>query len=88
MKVNMHGIKIKGLRKASGHTENYTDRNMYDELFFDRSTGDVWAVFHCSIGHNWWTEYHDPDIIKIGSTVRHLTMQEIADMVYDAMASA
>ena len=88
MKINTHGIKIKGLRKASGYTENYTNPCMYIEIFYDRNTGDVWCVTHCSLGHNWWTQYHDPDIIKIGCTVRHLTMQAIADMIYDAVVNA
>lgn len=83
--INTHGINIKGLRKASGKTMNYIDPTYYDEIFFDRSTGEVWTEFHASLGHNEWTEFHDPDVVKVGSTDRHLTMQEIADMIADAV---
>ncbi len=81
-KVNNHGLNIKGLKKASGCTENfglYSDR--YVEIFYDRSTGEVWGNFQCSLGQNSWTEYHDSDVVKICNTSRHMTMQEIADEI-------
>lgn len=79
-KVNTHGLKMVGLKMASGNT-GCTTPNAYDELFYNRSTGEVWTVFQCSIGHNSWTVYHDPSIIKIGETSEHMTMQEIADLI-------
>lgn len=82
-KIDKHGLKIVGLRKASGNTENYSIRSgNYDEIFYDRSTGEVWTIFQSCYGHNTWTVYHDRDIIKICETEQHLTMQEIADIIY------
>ena len=84
-KINMHNLPLRGIRKASGNTINYTDPAKYDEIFYNRRTGEVWTVYQYDLAHNWWTEYHDPDIIKIGETSRHLTMQEIADLIYEKM---
>lgn len=84
-KVNTYGLKINGLKAASGETRNYSDRALYDELFYDRATGEVWTVFQCSLGCNSWTVYHSPNVIKICNTARHMTMQEIADAIYEAV---
>ena len=82
-KVNTYGLSIKGLKKASGCTEDYGSYSgRYVEIFFDRSTGEVWGNFQCSLGQNTWTEYHDPAVLKICNTSRHMTMQEIADEIH------
>lgn len=82
-KVNTHGLKIKGLRSACGDTCNYGDYdNRYHELFYDRSTGEVWTVFRYG---NSWTEYHDKNVIKVCNTQHHMTMQEIADAIQQAL---
>lgn len=82
-KVNTYGLPIKGLKKASGYTEDYGSYSgRYVEIFYDRSTGEVWGNFHYSLGQNSWTEYHDPAVVKICNTNRHMTMQEIADEVH------
>ena len=81
-KVNKHGLKMVGLRKAAASTGDYgVYSSMYDELFYNVKTGEVWTVFQCSLGWNSWTEYHDPNIVKICNTSRHMTMQEIADEI-------
>lgn len=83
MKTNTYGMKMTGLKKASGETKNYgyySDK--YVELFYDRGTGEVWTVFQCSLGHNFWTQYHDPEIIKICNASEHMTMQQIADAIH------
>lgn len=79
-KVNKHGMKMVGLKKASGSTEDY---DWYDgrfhEIFYDKKTGEVWAKFQYSDS---WTVYHDENIVKICNTTKHLTMQRIADLIY------
>lgn len=85
-KVNTYGLKIIGLKNASGNTEDYSfSSGMYDEIFYNVETGEVWTVFHCSIGRNSWTEYHNPNIRRICFTDKHMTMQEIADAIHDKM---
>ena len=78
MAINTYGLTIKGLKKASGETVNWT-RGCCTEIFYDRDTGEVWTVDQVS--ENSWTEYRNPSIIKICTTSRHMTMQEIADAI-------
>ena len=82
MKTNTHGRKISGLKKASGATQDYGHfSGHYVEIFYDRSTGEVWTREQYSLGQNTWTEYADPAIVKICNTSRHMTMQEIMDAI-------
>lgn len=84
--INTYGLKIKGLKKASGNTMNYGSySDKYDEVFYDRKTGEVWTVFQCSLGHNSWTVYHDPNVIKVCNASRHMTMQALADAIHEAI---
>lgn len=85
-KLNTHGLKMVGLKKASGNTCNYGYYSgKYDEIFYDRSSGEVWTVYQYSLGQNSWTEHHDPDIIKICNASDHMTMQEIADAIAETI---
>ena len=85
--INTYGLKIKGLKKVSGNTLNYGYYSgFYNEVFYDRATGEVWTVFQYSLGQNTWTKYHDPNVIKICNASNHMTMQEIADCIYDRIA--
>lgn len=87
-KINKHGLKMHGLRAASGDTENYGYYSgQYVQVSYDRSTGDVLTNYHYSIGHNWWTQYHDPAIITVAMASNHMTMQQIADAIADKLAS-
>lgn len=78
MAINTYGLTIKGLKKASGETVNWT-RGCCTEIFYDRDTGEVWTGD--LVSENSWTEYRNPSIIKICTTSRHMTMQEIADAI-------
>lgn len=76
---------MKGIRKVCGATKGlmgyYSPE--YLELFYDRSSGEVWTVYQYSLGHSTWTQYDDEDIIKISNLSSAKTMQEIADMISD-----
>lgn len=86
MKLNKHGLKISGLKAASGMTENYGYYSgHYVEIFYNIETGAVWGKYQYSYGQNNWTEYDDPAVIKIGNVSAHMTMQEIADAIRDAV---
>ncbi len=87
MTINKYGLKMIGLKKASGSTSDtgyYS--GMYNEIFYDKSTGETWTVFQVSLGQNSWTEYNDPDIIKICNASEHMTMQDIADKIYECVS--
>lgn len=84
MKTNTHGLKMIGLKKASGSTENYGYYDgRYDQVFYDRATGEIWTVFHCSLGHNSWSQYDDENVIWVCDASHHMTMQQIADAIVE-----
>lgn len=86
MAINKHGIKMTGLKTASGNTVNWSPRSGgYTEIFYDRSTGNIWTMDQVSLGQNTWTEYRDPHVVKICNTSIHMTMQQIADSVRDRL---
>lgn len=78
-KVDTHGLKIVGLKKASSDTYNRKWRDQsHDEIFYNRETGEVWAVYQYGLMTR---VYDDPNVIKIVNAWKHMTMQEIADMI-------
>ena len=83
MKVNTHGLKMTGLRKAAGETKGLTDyySGHYVQVNYDKATGEVFTNYHYSLGQNSWSEYHDPDVIVCGNVSSPMTMQRIADMI-------
>lgn len=84
--LNTYGLKMIGLKKVSGQTYDYGYYSgEYVEIFYDTKTGEVWTKYQYSLGHNSWTQYHDPSIIKICNASGHLTMQAIADLIRDAV---
>lgn len=81
-KVDTHGLKMTGLKEASGETVDWDPRSGgYTEVFYNTDTGKVWTVDEISLGHNNMTVYLDPAVIEITVTERHMTMQEIADRI-------
>lgn len=87
MEINTHGRNInkETLANASNSTKGLGSRTgEYVEIFYDKSTGDVWCKYHWA--REEWTVYHDADVTKVGIAVRYKTQQQIADMIADAMA--
>lgn len=88
MEINTRGrnVNMEDLAKASEYTKGLGSRTgEYAEIFYDKTTGEVWDVYHAD--HNEWEVYHDSDVIKVGSASRYKTQQQIADMIADAMAA-
>ena len=83
MAINKHGIKMVNLRKISGETVN--NPAGYSQISYDRATGELLEAWHPGTWATSWTEYHDPDVIHVCNTSRHMTMQELADAVRDAL---
>lgn len=84
--INKHGLKMHGLKAASGETRNYGYYSgHYIQISYDTDTGDVLTDYHCSLGQNSWTRYHDPAIITVATAADHMTMQEIADAIARAV---
>lgn len=84
--INKHGLKMHGLKAASGETKDYGYYSgHYVQISYDTETGDILADYHYSLGQNSWTHYHAPAIITVATTADHMTMQEIADAVAQAV---
>ncbi len=82
--VNKHGIKMTNLREISGETVNNSQG--YSQISYDSSTGDLLETWHVGPTGCSWTVYHDPNIIHVCNTCHHMTMQQLADAVRDALA--
>lgn len=83
MAVNTHGYKIRNLRKVSGET---VDNPLgYSQISYNVATGELFENWHSGSPMTSWSQYHDPDVITIANTSKHMTMQQIADAVRDAM---
>lgn len=76
-KIDTHGLKMVGLKKACGNTCDCGYSGLHTEIFYDPSDGQVWAKLQLP---NSWTEYMDRRIVWF-STAEHMTMQEIADKI-------
>jgi len=85
--VNTHGLKMIGLKKAAGETKGLTNyySGHYVQISYDKVTGEIISDYHYSLGQNWWTQYHDSNVITIGNASSPLTMQAIADWIAEAV---
>lgn len=82
MKIDTHGLKMIGLRKASGYTENYPAASgKYVQISYDTETGEILVSYHVSLGQNSWKEYNNVNVILVCFTRHHLSMQTIADLI-------
>lgn len=88
--VNTHNLPMNGLREASDETKDLTGyfSGQYVQISYNRKTGDILTYYHYSFGHNNWTVYHDPDIITVCTASNPMSMQEIADAIYEAVEMA
>ena len=85
--LDRHGMKIKGIRKASSDTfdfENPWNRG-WNEIIYNTRTGEVRVEFKISIS---WNTADDPDDILVGKTFCKMTMQDIADAIAYAIDSS
>ena len=76
--LNKHGYKMVGLKKAVSEMPGENYNGLYLEVHYDKSDGKILTNFHCSLGQNSWSEYHDKNIITIGN-YQSATMQTLAD---------
>ena len=80
IKTYCRKINMETLANDSSSTKGLGSRTgEYMEIFYDKSTGDVWCKYHWD--REEWTVYHDADVTKVGIAVRYKTQQQIADMI-------
>ena len=81
--TNTHGMTIKGLRKASGATVKCAGSS-YSQIVYDMEDGTVSEYYHWT--ENEWTDFGaDSKKVTVCNTRKHMTMQEIADKVYETV---
>lgn len=84
-KVNTHGMKMHGLKAAAGETRDvYPYAGHYVQISYDTDTGDIYAHWHIDV--NSWIHYDNPAIFTAVRAMTHMTMQEIADAIAEAVA--
>lgn len=80
--------KYHGIKKAVGEMPR---RNNYDgtylEVHYDMDEDEVYTHFHCSLGFNSWTEYHDPAVIRVGNYASRVTMTQLKADIKRAIAN-
>lgn len=82
MKIDTHGLKMVGLRKASGFTENFNFASgRYVQVNYNKATGEVLTTSHVSRSDNSHKEYDDENIILVCFTRHHIKMQMLADLI-------
>ena len=80
--------KFHGIKAAVGEMPR---RNNYDgtylEVHYDMDEDEVYTHYHCCFGHNSWTEYHDPDVVFVGNYDERVTMAELKEDIWAAIAA-
>ena len=56
----------------------------YYEVFYNRATDELFTCFQVSLGHNSWTKFENPEIVKIGEFEKPVTMKELKQLVEEA----
>ncbi len=80
--IDKHGLKMMGLKKASGNTYNCKD-DAYTQISYDTRDGEILTDWHHET--NEWTSYKCITVIGVCNTRHHMTMQEIADKIAEAV---
>lgn len=76
MKTNTHGLIMKGIRKACGETKDCGRYDSPTEIIYNYMTGEI-SIQNC----NERIAVEDPEITII-QTSQHMSMQQIADAIY------
>ena len=82
-KINTHGIKMIGLKKASGNTFDYGPYGNEVFIYYNKDTGEVTTrerTYENARQYDWYCE-QSTNTIFITSTVYHYTMQYIANII-------
>ena len=77
-----HGVKAAVGEMASCNRYDGT----YLEVHYDIEEDKVYTNFHCSLGGNSWTMYHDPDVIPVGTYSSPVKMAELKADIRRAIA--
>lgn len=86
-KTNTHGLKMQNLKKAASATKGLEGwaSPWYIQLSYDTEDGEIIATPHYDLGHWEHNQFHSPTIVDIANISDPMTMQEIADMIYNEL---
>ena len=80
--------KYHGIKKAVGEMPRYNRHDWtYLEVHYDLDEDEAYTHFHCSLGFNSWTEYHDPAVIRVGNYASCVTMAQLKADIKRAIAN-
>lgn len=84
-KVNKHGLKMKNLKKAASATKGLEGwaSPWYIQLSYDTEDGGIITTPHYDLGQWEYAQFHSPTIVDIANISDPMTMQEIANMIYN-----
>ena len=76
---------MKNLKKTVSEIKSCPqDVGAYYEVFYNRTEDKLFTCFQVSLGHNSWTKFEDPEIVKIGDFENPVTMKELKQLVEEA----
>lgn len=79
--------QYKNIQNAIDKMSPYDRRNgYYVEVFYDIAEDEVYSHAQCSLDFNTWTEYHDPDVIKIGNFVKRVSKKRLIEAIEETVA--
>ena len=83
MSINLHGLKMDGLEAASERTANWGNWGGSTQIYYDTELGRVYTRDHCGQS---WSEFRDASVICVCSATCHMSQQDIAEAIADAVA--
>jgi len=88
MKLNTHGLIMRGLKAAAGETRALAGNmpGAYIQISYDRADGFVLSNYHVSFGHNSWAQYRAASVVHVVDLDEPATMQQISDAIAKAVA--
>ncbi len=82
MPIDTHGLVMNDLETASRSTVDWSCSGWHTQIFYDTETGDIYTRDHTGES---WTEFHDPAVIFVCNTSRHMSQQAIVDAIFSAV---
>ena len=82
MKINTYGHNMFGLWKAASRTHDLNGSELYIQISYDRSDGEVLTNLHLKGS---WSQYDSNAIIHVCNASYPMTQQQIADAIDEAI---
>ena len=87
MRINTHGLTMRGLKAAAMASRLYTGHipGQYLQISYDRADGQTLYNAHMSPDRSSWTQYRVPSVIHVVDLDRPASMQQIADTIAETV---